>query len=60
MDSRKVDDEVRATRPKLWRLWQIRSAAKTWVPLLRSTQPNDPLVVKAAAEAAELLEEVMK
>jgi hypothetical protein len=60
MDRRKVDDRVRASHAKLWRLWQIRSAAKTWVPLLRSTQPNDPLVIKAAAEAAELLEEVMR
>lgn len=60
LDSRKVDDVVRAARPKLWRLYQIRCAAKLWVPLLRSSQPDDPLVIKAVAEASELLQEVMK
>lgn len=60
LDSRKVDDDVRADRPKLWRLYQIRCAAKLWLPLLRSAQPDDPRVIKAAAEAAELLAEVMK
>lgn len=60
LDSRKVDDDVRAARPKLWRLWQIRCAAKQWLPLLRSSQPNDPRVIKAASDAAELLAEIMK
>ena len=60
LDSRKVDDNVRAARPKLWRLYQIRCAAKQWLPLLRSSQPDDPLVVKAAADAAELFAEIMK
>jgi hypothetical protein len=60
LDSRKVDDDVRAARPRLWRLWQIRCAAKQWLPLLDSAQPNDPRVIKAAADAAELLREVMK
>lgn len=60
LDSRKVDDDVRAARPKLWRLWQIRFVAKQWLPLLRSTDPQDPRVIKAADDAAELLHEVVK
>jgi hypothetical protein len=51
---------VRPAFQRLARLRQIRIVAMGWKRLLLSSQPNDPLVIKAAAEAAELLKEVMK